>query len=155
MAATDDGVSKYTDVNDVPNARIPYHELSDLEETNRHAVFRDVSAVSRLQLISFNRFNDTTTSLFEPNGNISMDLAVLTQLAEQSSTGNGQTPFFSLKWHQNFTQLYKNFSQTAMPKNEQEKDSNWQSALKAGEGKRRDNKTPNDEGQSYHHDGCK
>ena len=33
MAATDEGVSKYTDVNHVPNARIPYHESSDLEET--------------------------------------------------------------------------------------------------------------------------
>jgi hypothetical protein len=33
MAATDDGVSIYTAVNVVPNARIPFHELSDLEET--------------------------------------------------------------------------------------------------------------------------
>lgn len=33
MAATDDGVAKYTDVNDVPNARHPYHGPSDLEET--------------------------------------------------------------------------------------------------------------------------
>jgi len=33
MTATDDGVAKYTDVNDVPNARLPYHEPFDLEET--------------------------------------------------------------------------------------------------------------------------
>lgn len=33
MTATDEGVSKYTDVNQVPNARIPYHDPSDLEET--------------------------------------------------------------------------------------------------------------------------
>jgi hypothetical protein len=33
MAATDDGVSIYTAVNVVPNARIPFHKPSDLEET--------------------------------------------------------------------------------------------------------------------------
>ena len=33
MTATDDGVSKYTDVNVLPNPRHPYHEPSDLEET--------------------------------------------------------------------------------------------------------------------------
>lgn len=33
MTTTDDSVAKYTDVNDVPNARHPYHEQSDFEET--------------------------------------------------------------------------------------------------------------------------